>query len=68
MLQNCASCFNGSYYSKDLRICYAHGIIVANKMVCGKWEGIGKTDNNTCKDCPFGGQDCVYCRVCPYDK
>lgn len=60
----CVSCCNSEYYAKNLSYCYAHELIVDNRMSCGLWsdkEYLTECPEKTCNDCPFGNQKCVIC-------
>lgn len=62
----CENCANAIMTDSGLFDCWCHEMKLPASGSCAQWmakQGTGQQNN--CIDCPFDGQDCVYCKTCP---
>lgn len=65
MGMTCENCANAITTDSGLFDCWCHDIILPASGSCDQWTARDNEQQDSCVDCPFSGQDCVYCKTCP---
>lgn len=66
MGMTCENCANAIMTDSGLFDCWCHEMILLASGSCAQWTA--KRDDeqqDSCIDCPFSNQDCIYCKTCP---